>query len=74
MQLVDSVVHALDLAHELAVIGQQRCHALAQHRFDDVAHMQRLARGAGERYRRRLHRRGIEIGGGRRVGALGLSR
>ncbi len=61
MQAVDHVVHPLDLGDELAVVGQQRRHALAQHGLDDVAHMHRLARRTGQGDARRLHARTVEI-------------
>ena len=46
--LFSAFVGALDLGAQFAVIGQQRRHALAQHRLDEVAHVQRLARPGGE--------------------------
>ena len=44
-----------------AVVGHQRRHDLPQHDLDDVAHVQRLARGIGQRERGRVERALVEI-------------
>ena len=67
---VDDIVQARHVAGELAVVGHQRGHDLAQHGLDGVAHAQRLARGIGERERRVFQRRFVEIARHRSVGRL----
>ena len=67
VERVDDVVAPRHVAGELAVVGHQRGHDVAQHGLDRVAHAQRLARGIGERQRRRFQRGFVEIARHRRV-------
>ena len=61
MQAVDGVVLLFDVAHQLGIRGLEHHESLPQHVGDAVAHMQRLAHGAGQRLRRRVEDVGIEM-------------
>ena len=67
VQRVDHVVGPLHILQHLAVVGRQHLAAPHQHAFHHVAHAQRLARGAGERDRRLVQGRAVEIAGLARV-------
>ena len=70
VETVDAVVHPRDLIDQRAVVGHHRRHHLAQHDFDVIAHVQRFARGVGQRQRGRFQRALVEIARPRRIGFL----
>ena len=71
VEAVDVVVEADELLDPLLVVGADHLHHAVEHLLDGVADAQRLARGVGERQRRRLERAGVEVPGLGRLRAEG---